>query len=226
MADGPVIHVEGQRIVPRAIMARMEIQTEDWVARKPTLLARLSGSVSNGKWVYGPDYARAVLEIEIEVDDESGADGALWPRLCIRFDPGAWRGTDFAALAGRSFAVGEAGVAISGFYGNDAPDMQGNCVRFEAGCEAGELLLDWTAQFRWRPRDPLEAFHFSGPIRIEGLWLALKRDEDLAPILAACLPGFDTGSLEQPEVTDQHYSAVEQADRQHWRHWSFASRST
>ena len=217
----PLIEVEGRSIEPRSVTAEVAIQTEQWVPRKPSRLSRILGFAKWGERRYGPKYAHAALNVEIDVDEQSGADCALFPYLRLIFEPGEWRGDSFEALAGRRFVEGADAVRFEAFYGNDAPGFDDNRVRFEASPEPGQLLLDWSARFRWRKSDPLETFSFRGPVRIERLWIGLKRDEDLESMIAATMPGFDLETLQPPVITDQTYEAPMRKGRRHWRRFSF-----
>lgn len=218
----PRIEVEGRSIVPREVTASFWVQTENWVERKSSRLAQLTGFAKPGAWLYGPDHARAMLEIEIEVDDESGADCALFPHLLVLFRPDGWEGTDISALAGRTFVEGDGKLDFEAYYGNDAPTFEQNRVQFETGAELGEFVLDWSAQFRWRRDDPVETFRFCGPIRIEGLKISLKRLEDLDPIMSSALPGFDVGSQGAPTIVERNFGPPMPRDRRHWKELWFA----
>ena len=208
-----LIEVEGRAVAPRSTQAYMGIVTQVWAPKR-------WGPFVRKHWDYGPEHAVAMLELEIELDDQSGEDCALFPVLRIIFKPGSWIGSSFADLAGRTFVEGVDAIKFEAHYGNDAPHFENNRVHFHAGGEPGQLQLDWQAQYRWYPNDAPEPFRFSGPIRIQGLWLDVMRDVDAAPIVAAAMPGFALHSLAPPVITDEDRTAFVPKKFAHWRvHW-------
>ncbi|MEM7780618.1 MAG: hypothetical protein AAF697_09535 [Pseudomonadota bacterium] len=207
------IEVEGKTVTARATQAHMGIVTRVWAPKR-------WGPFLRKHWDYGPEHSFASLQVNIEVDDTSGDDCALYPTLRIVFRPGGWTANSFADLAGQTFVEGEDPVEFECWYGNDAPHFENNRVTFQRGDEADQLHVDWSAQFRWDKNDKLQPFRFSGLIRIQGLWIAVMRDKDVAPIVAATMPGFDLGSLNAPEITDEDHRPHSPKKFAHWRvHW-------
>jgi hypothetical protein len=194
----------------------INVQTERWVERK------LGPIRLPGRWEYDPSLAYTIIELEVEVDEHSGGDGEPAPRLEIEIPPVCWRVPLIGAMAGTIWQNG-GGTKIVGWYGNDAPEIEGSAVSFGSWSDGQHLLVDWTGSFRWRRGDSGETFRLVGPVKFTGLHMSVKDKADVGRFLAAALPGFRMDGLDllKVETTDFGPEMPDQS-RRHWEghHWT------
>jgi hypothetical protein len=204
------LHLSKREVTCRAGALFIHVQTERWVERKfgPVRLP--------GRWEYDPKLAYSIIELEIEVDEESGGDGEPAPRLEIEINPGHWKLQTIQALSGTNWKDG-GGTSVVGWYGNDAPEIEGSVISFGAWCDHESIMLDWTGQYRWRRGDTPDAFRLSGPVNFAGLQMSVKDRGDATRFLAAALPNFRLDGLElQPIEATDFGPEMPDASRRHW----------
>jgi hypothetical protein len=214
-----ILEAEGKRRTCAFANAILFVQTEKWVEGKRRWLRR-----EPGEWIYGPEHSRAMLEIEVEVDEDSGADGAAAPNLRIFLNPSDWRAEGVEAFANSKWHHGR-GCEIEAFYGNDAPVIDNCVVIFGGWSQLSVIEIDWRGTMRCRPGDPEKAFHLHGPVRFEHISINVKRTEDVATIFATALPGFALDRLGSAKVEQFDYGEAMPANRRIWlsHTWALSS---
>jgi hypothetical protein len=193
----------------------IHVQTEQWVERKfgPVKLP--------GKWVYNTVHAHTILEIEIDVDDTSGDDGAPAPRLSAVISPAGWHFATIDELANSVWQNGQH-VQIEGWYGNDAPSIETDSVKFGDWNNANSVGFIWVGRFRWQRSEPWTDFKFEGSVQFSGLHISVKAADDVAPFLAAALPGFTLNRLKvEPIALTDYGNAMPDPARRRWERHSW-----
>jgi len=125
------------------------------------------------------------LELNIDVDEASGEDGALAPDFRFNAKQGPF-GLPVHGLW-QSCTAGE----VEAWFGNDAPELEDNQFAWRF-ISPDEVEIDWTAHYDdWQTRQP-ERFHYRGRARVESIWL--EAPEQAAVGLAAGT-AFDAETL-------------------------------
>jgi hypothetical protein len=188
----------------------IHVQTERWVEPRfgPVRLP--------GRWSYDPSLAYAIIELEIEVDENSGDDGEPAPSLEIECPPNRWNASAIREISGSIWQDGD-GARVVGWYGNDSPEIEGSAISFGSWSEGQGIAVEWTGSYRWRQNDPAEGFRLTGSVKFTGLHLSVKSQIDADKFLAAALPGFGLDGLElQPVEAFDHGPEMPDKSRRHW----------
>jgi hypothetical protein len=207
-----ILEEDGKKRICQSANACLFVETESW---------------NSAEWVYGPAHSRASLDIEVDVDEDSGADGAAAPRLQMFFDPLSPRLHSIEGIANTKWHHGY-GCEIEAFYGNDAPPI-GNCtIIFGDWISPSVIQMEWHGSMRWKPNDPELSFRLKGPIHFNDVSIRVKRAEDVAPIFSVALPGFDLERLGMAEVNPENFGDAMPANRRIWEthKWSLGGRLT
>ncbi len=190
----------------------LSIRTESWaVARKPFFGRPIHA------WLYGPDYIQAWWTLAIEVDEQSGDDGAPQPQLTAPVDLTRFPAR-LDAIGGQGLAQGE-GAAIEAWYGNDGPELRNNVVTFGDWQGPDALNVRWTADYDWGVRRPeVIPFLFEGPAVFTGIEMSVKDDADAPVFLKHVFPALDLSQLgmawgNERLITHKGYAP----DRRRWR---------
>ena len=185
------------------------IQTEDWAPAGRTLLGK-----PKHDWLYGLAHARAFWNLEITVDDQSGADGAPAPSLRTPIEGKAFP-AELAQLArARLVATPE----TEAWFGNDAPALDNTVLEFGDWLAADSLSVRWTAEYDWGVNRPARIpFRFEGAGTFSGITMMVKQEADAPALLSHVLPALDQAMLEKSFGRDIDYGPHMSADRRHWR---------
>jgi len=130
---------------------------------------------------YAPDRAEVIYDLEVDVDERSGGDGAPAPH--IQSMP------VLRAAGGRHPSLEELGTLMvdeadddshdwDAWFGNDAPELSGNRVRF-LGWKGNALRVRWEAHYEDRGRR--RPFLFEGLVDFTGVHVSVRsaRDADV-----------------------------------------------
>lgn len=168
------LQLDQRRVTPREAKLELHISTEYW-------------DETSKSWIYQPSDGGLKLLINVNVDEDSGEDGAAQPSLCLWLDetlrekiatPPQWPGLDIND---------ESNQCADAWYGNDAPELKGNRVRLGRWHSPQKIHLHWSAHY-WGPPDKTLAFLFTGPVDFCGIRISLKDPADLELFLAHSLP--------------------------------------
>lgn len=221
LVPGAVLHLGTRTTGIQRATLTLFIATEAWASQRKSWLGKPVMA-----WLYGRDHAHAYWDLEIEVDEESGADGAPAPSLRLPVD-GASFPAQLSAITGTAIVEGT-DVEAEASYGNDAPALENNRLEFGAWLPPDKIHLHWTAQYEdWdtKPRKHV-SFVFDGPVEFAGIHMQVKASEDAVPLLSHVLPALDQSTLELSWGRQIDYGTHAQGDRRHWREvlWKPASR--
>ena len=169
MADG-VLRLGDGGLPVRSAVFTMRILSEHWS--------------DTGFMTYGAVPRPNIYDFAIEVDDESGEDGAAQPMAqTIPLAGLDGRHPALTALPGRSVAGPDA--AWDSWFGNDAPALLDNRMGFGAWGPGGETLhLRWEARLE-RKQDGINRLVYDGQARFSGIVLHVRRLEDADRLLEA-----------------------------------------
>lgn len=206
-----ILHIEkGQvRDIEQATLV-LQIFTEAFVQGSPSLFGR-----SNSSWLYGPAYSHAEWRLELLVDEHSGEDAMLSPSLSMHID-GAVLPTRLEETTGMEL-IEEEGCRTEAWYGNDAPQLKRNRLRF-GKWERNRVWVSWTAEYDWGLRYPeLIPFAFEGPVAFGGINMMVKEEQDASSLLSHVLPSLDQAALTLVWGRAINYGASVSPDRRYWR---------
>ena len=131
---------------------------------------------------YGTAHARLDYSLEVTVDDTSGEDGQPAPTFSLTLRefpaPLPWQ------LPGHDFGPEE---EIEAWYGNDAPELTANRIRFSPARSQSKLVVLWEARYPayWEShtRKGWAGFHFQGEVTIPDISMQVKNEEDASKFL-------------------------------------------
>lgn len=178
-----------------------------------------------GAWVYGPNPAWARYSLEVSVDEHSGEDGAPAP-TADSIPVWAANGNRHPSLAELgALEVPEGDEDWDAWYGNDAPPLRANRLRF-LGWQDGRLRLRWEAAYdEYDPerREEREGrLVYEGDAEFGGIRLQVKAPEDADRFLAEVWGGQPLETLRREELGWTDYGEDFPADRRRWytvRYW-------
>ncbi len=167
-------------LVPQKASLDLRISTEDWDERQKD-------------WLYGEPFLKVYWALEIQVDEQSGEDGAPAPDLCYYI-----LGTELPPLImlpGTRFDDPD-NSRSEAWYGNDAPKLTENTLTFGDWATNNQIYLRWSARFYDRDADVDNAtFLFDGLVHFTGIRMKVKNDNDAGNFLKLALPLLDLSEL-------------------------------
>ncbi len=146
------LYIDGAYRAIRGASMSQFLSVEEWVG-------------SSRRWEYGEGHLSIQYAIEIDVDEQSGSDGAPAPEIRIRL-------TDFpirplSLLAGERLDVPG---GVEGWYGNDAPTLDPLQVRVISVRPPDTVGLRIDGLYRWKASARhSERFVFAGDVAVSPL---------------------------------------------------------
>ena len=161
-------------------------------------------------WVYGRNPS-LVVALEIRVDERSGQDGALAPDLYFHLP-----GEAPADLSG--VTLDENKHEVEAYWGNDAPELQDNVLRFASPLRDGPVDVHWTANCKSKA-----SLSFEGSVPFVGISLKVKKVTDVDGFLKKVWPALDPSKLDLVGETEIDFGEDFPEDRRHWMelHYNF-----
>lgn len=174
----------------------MRVETETWDG-------------ASQSWVYGRNPS-LVVALEIRVDETSGEDGALAPDLYFHLPhdaPGDLSG----------FTLDEKKHEAEAWWGNDAPALENNILRFASPLRDGPVDVCWTATCREI------SLRFEEAVPFMGISLKVRKVTDVEGFLKKVWPALDSAKLELTSESEIDFGEDFPEDRRHWMelHYNF-----
>ncbi len=178
--------IEGLRRPVRSAYVGVHVADETWDPRAKS-------------WLRGAEHADVTYWLEIQVDERSGEDGEAQPVIqdlpVLRAAGGRHPSLEaLGALTVREAEDGADGDEWEAWFGNDAPELHENVLRF-LGWEGGALRLCWQAHYD--DREGRKPFEFEGLVDFAGIRLALPPESDPDRFLAEAWGGQPVDSLDR-----------------------------
>jgi hypothetical protein len=162
-------------------------------------------------WVYGPRHLRANYSLEIQVDKDSGEDGAPFPMA--QTIPVRRRSNGFFPLP-----ADLSGITVRGdegweaWLGNDAPPIMANQLTF-GGYQEGRVGITWTGEYGFHSREP---FVFDGDAAIDHVGISVKAEEDADAFMTQLFGAERLASLRREVGEWQTYGESMPENRRRW----------
>ena len=154
-----------------------------------SLTLKIEGwDASSKSWVYGQD-VHLLASLQIQVDEDSGEDGAASPDVSWRFCPGP---TPFFGT------WDDSAPELEAWFGNDAPALQDNRIELLGLTEHGFLKIRWTANVE-DDSDPMEV---EGVVQFKGLTCTTPQPQDAVRLLGDLWPDSTCWPQQASEPVD------------------------
>ena len=195
------LELDGESFAIECARFALSISTEEWNEKEQ-------------RWVYGPEHISANYSLEIIVDEHSGEDSA--PSPMAQSIPVS------RANGGRAVApTALAGVEVEdegdwdAWYGNDAPPLEANRIKFGA-VSGNRIQLRWEAKYTWGRDEQPKAFIFDGDVELPALRISVKQAPDADMFVKAVFgEAFFRTLTKEPGEWRQHGDSMP-ADRRRW----------
>lgn len=183
----------GQRQQVLSARLALTLETESWNPGKEC-------------WVYGQNLG-VLASLEILVDEDSGEDGAAAPDAHWRLEP----------LPEDLFQSqwDDSAPEFEAWFGNDAPELEDNQIRFSGRNPEGQVQLLWTS------RCAGEVVEVAGWVDFAGLSVRVTEPEHAQQFLQRIWPSMDWKSITgQPGETVEFDSSFA-VERRRWHPLTF-----
>jgi hypothetical protein len=174
------LQLNEQILAPQKASLSLYISTEDWDERQKA-------------WLYGEPFLKVHWALEIQVDEQSGEDGAPAPDLCYYI-----LGAELPPLVMLPGAIFDDpdNSCSEAWYGNDAPNLTENTLTFGDWAKNNHIYLRWSAKFDdWNTGVDSATFLFDGLVHFTGIRMKVKNDNDAGNFLKLALPLLDLSEL-------------------------------
>jgi hypothetical protein len=161
------VTIEGQRRPVEQARFGIHIQARSW-------------NEAARRWDEGLKHAEASYWLSVKVDERSGEDGALAPaveEIPVRRAAGGRHPSlqELASLTVQELEDGSDCEEWDAWFGNDAPGLCGNVVRFQ-GWDGHALRLRWESHYQdGRKKKPLLV---EGPVEFTGINVTVEEGQD------------------------------------------------
>jgi hypothetical protein len=195
------LELDGVAYAVESTKFEVRIATEEW-------------SEEEQRWIYGPDHIATNYSLEIIVNEDSGHDGAPSPM--------AQSIPVFRAAGGRSLPPAQlVGVEVDdevdwdAWYGNDAPKLEANHIRFGA-VTGNRIHLRWDAKYTWSLHEEPRSFVFEGEVELPVLQVTVKDEADADAFVKASFGEAYFNTLAKEVGEWQTNGDSMPADRRRW----------
>jgi hypothetical protein len=188
-------------LTPREANLCLWISTEAWDEKQKA-------------WLYGEPFLKVEWILEIQVDEQSGEDGAPEPSLSYYISGSKL--PPLAMLPGMRFDDPD-NRCSDAWYGNDAPQLTENTLTFGDWATNDHIYLRWSAKFDdWDTGVNGATFLFDGLVHFTGIKTKVKNDNDAGKFIKLALPLLDLSELNivwgELEIYPDNFSE----DRRKW----------
>ena len=178
-----VLDLNGETIVPNSATLSLNFATDTW-------------DDSQQAWIYGEGHICPHWQLDVTVEVDSGEDGAAAPTLCYLLDPepglpppAEFPGLQFSDLENQR---------CEAWYGNDAPAIVDNVLRFGPWLDLCRIEIEWTGKYHdWKTKRRDAPFRLAGGIAFKGITAQVREESDAARFIRMLMPRVDPATIRE-----------------------------
>lgn len=179
-----LLHLNGKEVVPQTAALTLNFATDTW-------------DESRQDWVYGDGNICPHWQLDVRVGAGTSDDGREpTPSLCYLI-PHEFEIPPLDELPGLQFSDLE-NRRCEAWYGNDAPAIVENVLRFGPWLDLGHIEIEWTGKYHdWETGRRDAPFRLAGTIAFEGITARVREESDAERFLRMLIPRIDSATIRQ-----------------------------